>query len=103
MADILDNVDAELLGRIDRAVSSLGTTRAALVERALDTTSRMLPRSTSGPRPARRLASRSRLAAVKRTLIAAVRTRAAPTPTTARSSSVLSDARCQRAAAVAEW
>lgn len=36
MADILDNVDAELLGRVDRAVSELGTTRAALVERALN-------------------------------------------------------------------
>jgi hypothetical protein len=36
MADILDNVDAGLLGRVDRAVSELGTTRAALVERALN-------------------------------------------------------------------
>ena len=36
MADILDNVNAELLGRVDRAVAELGTTRAALVERALN-------------------------------------------------------------------
>lgn len=36
MSHILDNVDAELLARVDRAVSSLGTTRAALVERALN-------------------------------------------------------------------
>jgi len=36
MTDILNDVDAELLGRIDRAVSELGTTRAAFVERALN-------------------------------------------------------------------
>lgn len=35
MADILDNVNAELLGRVDHAASELGTTRAGLVERAL--------------------------------------------------------------------
>jgi len=72
MADILDNVDAELLGRVDRAVSELGTTRAALVERALNhylSHVGELNLETAGRTSAR--AGEVDWPAVKRTLIAA--------------------------------
>jgi hypothetical protein len=72
MADILDNVNAEILGRVDRAVAELGTTRAALVERALNHYLSHVAELDLGA--AAGTAARARevdWSAVKRTLIAA--------------------------------
>jgi predicted transcriptional regulator len=36
MAELVSTIEAELLGRVERVAAALGTTRARLVERALD-------------------------------------------------------------------